>query len=279
MPDEPFMLVSLKGDKAKKLAQVMSNPTCTRILDYLAQAKESTESDIAKQLKIPLSTVHYNIQQLVSAKLVIVDEFHYSPKGREVNHYKLANKYIIIAPKDDDPHFLDRLKRFIPVTVLTIGAAVILKTMQFMTPGGVGPSSEAAPMLRNLDVIAPSPAAYAVPEAANEMTQIAADSAADTAAMKTMDVTAAAGSAPTDEGVRMMMATNDAVNVSNITPPNPLPPVEQLAPFDPSPVANDPYWWQSAAVEWFLVGAVFVLVIIILNELFSYWREQRSRKR
>ena len=114
MGKESFMLVSLKGDKAKKLAQVMSNPTCTRILEYLA-GKDATESQIAKELNVPLSTVHYNLQQLVEAKLVIVDEFHYSEKGREVNHYKLANKYIIIAPQEDDPSFLQHLKKFIPV--------------------------------------------------------------------------------------------------------------------------------------------------------------------
>ena len=53
MPDEPFMLVSLKEDKAKKLANVMANPTCTRILDHLAQSKEATESAIAKELNWP----------------------------------------------------------------------------------------------------------------------------------------------------------------------------------------------------------------------------------
>ena len=126
MPKEPFMLVSLKEDKAKKLAQVMSNPTCIKILEHLA-GKDATESAIAKDLGLPLSTVHYNIQQLVAAKLVIVDEFHYSEKGREVNHYKLANKYIIIAPQDDDPTLLERLKKFVPITIITIGLAAVLR--------------------------------------------------------------------------------------------------------------------------------------------------------
>ena len=77
MPKEPFMLVSLDEDKARRLAQVISNPTCTKILNYLA-GKDATESDIAKELKLPLSTVHYNLQQLSQAKLVTVEEFHYS---------------------------------------------------------------------------------------------------------------------------------------------------------------------------------------------------------
>jgi hypothetical protein len=110
------------------------------------------------------------------------------------------------------------------------------------------------------------------------MTQIAAASTADAAALKTVD--AVAGSAPADEGARMMVASvNDAMNASNITPPNPLPPLEPLAPFDPSPLAQQPHWWQAPMIEWFLAGAAFVLAIIILNELFSYWREKRLRQR
>ena len=125
MPKEPFMLVSLDEDKARRLAQVISNPTCTKILNYLA-GKDATESDIAKELKLPLSTVHYNLQQLSQAKLVTVEEFHYSKKGREINHYTLANKYIIIAPQDEHASVLDKLKNFLPTILITAVAAIIL---------------------------------------------------------------------------------------------------------------------------------------------------------
>lgn len=119
--------------QAKKLAQVIGNPTCLKILDYLA-GKDATETQVGEEdLKIPLSTVHYNLQQLVGAKLVVIEEFHYSPKGREVNHYKLADKFIIIAPKDDDPSFLARLKNLVPAAVVTLGLATVLKSMEFFT--------------------------------------------------------------------------------------------------------------------------------------------------
>ena len=96
---DKFLLVSLQEKKAQKLAQVISNPTSRRILDYLADHDHATETRIAKELEIPLPTVHYNLQQLVKGGLVSADEFHYSEKGKEVIHYSLANKYIIIAPK------------------------------------------------------------------------------------------------------------------------------------------------------------------------------------
>ena len=91
MAKNSFLLVSLKEDKAKELAQVISNASCRKILDYLAEKEDATETELAKKLGIPISTVHYNLKHLVKGGLVIVDEFHYSEKGKEVNHYKLAN--------------------------------------------------------------------------------------------------------------------------------------------------------------------------------------------
>ena len=64
MTKEKFLLVSLQEDKAKKLAQVVTNDNCRRILDYLAD-REATETDLAKKLNLPISTVHYNLKQLV----------------------------------------------------------------------------------------------------------------------------------------------------------------------------------------------------------------------
>ncbi|MBN2421471.1 helix-turn-helix transcriptional regulator [Candidatus Woesearchaeota archaeon] len=124
MPKETFMLVSLKEDKAKKLAQAMSSTTCRKILDFLAN-KEATETEISEKLNIPISTVHYNLSQLKESKLVETEEFHYSKKGKEVLHYKLANKYIIIAPKENDSHIMDALKNLIPVAIIMgVGTAV-----------------------------------------------------------------------------------------------------------------------------------------------------------
>jgi predicted transcriptional regulator len=124
---ENFVLVSLKEDKAKKLAQVISNDTCRALLDHLAKKKDATESDISKELKLPLSTVHYNLQHLVEAKLVQAEEFHYSPKGKEVLHYSLTNKFVIIAPRDANETFLEKLKKIMPVAAITLGAAAVIQ--------------------------------------------------------------------------------------------------------------------------------------------------------
>ncbi|MBW2982478.1 helix-turn-helix domain-containing protein [Candidatus Woesearchaeota archaeon] len=125
MTKEKFVLVSLRENKAKRLAQVISNESCRRILDYLAE-KEATETELADKLELPISTVHYNLKHLTDAGLVSVEEFHYSEKGREVNHYKLANKYVIIAPKTTFG-IKEKLKSILPVALITVAAAGLLK--------------------------------------------------------------------------------------------------------------------------------------------------------
>lgn len=125
MSQESFLLVNLKEDKAKKLAQVLSNESCRKILEFLTHNKSATETEISEKLNVPLSTVHYNLKHLSKTGLVTTDEFHYSKKGREVIHYSLANKYIVIAPTEDK-NFMDKLKKMIPLGFVSlIGTSVL----------------------------------------------------------------------------------------------------------------------------------------------------------
>jgi len=124
MSKESFLLVNLKEDKAKELAQVISNKSCRKILEYLSE-KEATETELAKKLELPLSTVHYNLRHLLEAGLVAAEEFHYSEKGKEVNHYKLANKYVIIAPKSTFG-LKEKLKSILPVAIIISVTAGII---------------------------------------------------------------------------------------------------------------------------------------------------------
>jgi DNA-binding transcriptional ArsR family regulator len=129
MAKEKFILVSLKEDESKKLAQIVSNDTSRKILDYLAD-KEATESELSEKLEIPISTVHYNLQALVKGKMVEADEYHYSEKGKEVLHYKLANKYIIIAPKSTFG-IKEKLKNILPVGLIVLAGSFLVYMFSF----------------------------------------------------------------------------------------------------------------------------------------------------
>ena len=125
MPKQNFLLVSLEESQSKQLAEVLSNDTSRKLIDYLSEHEDATETGLSKTLNIPLPTVHYNLQKLKEAQLVTVEEFHYSKKGREVDHYKLANKYIIITPKSTRG-IKTALKSILPVTVIFAGITFII---------------------------------------------------------------------------------------------------------------------------------------------------------
>ncbi len=125
MTKEKFLLVSLSENKAKQLSQTIANKTCRKILNYLAD-NEATESELAEKLDISISTVHYNLKQLQKAGLIIAEEYHYSKKGKEVNHYKLANKYIIIAPKSTYG-IKEKLRSVLPVALIVAAGTAFIQ--------------------------------------------------------------------------------------------------------------------------------------------------------
>ncbi len=122
-----FILVSLNEKKAKKIAEVISNNTCRKILDFLSGRKDATASQIHKELKIPLPTVDYNLKSLMVAKLIKSDEYHYSEKGKEVSHYKIANQYVIIAPAEETASIREKLKSILPVAAIAGLSASMIK--------------------------------------------------------------------------------------------------------------------------------------------------------
>lgn len=168
--EQKFVLLSLKDNEAKRLGQVISSETARKILDALAE-KKYTETELAEKLRLPLSTVHYNMKALVEAKLVTADEYHYSEKGREVIHYGLANKYVIIAPASTQPSILNKLKTILPVAVLV---AAVGWSIDFFMRGGTVTS-----------LAMPEAMPTAMRQAAPAMMEEAADVAAKTAAEQT----------------------------------------------------------------------------------------------
>jgi len=121
MAKQSFLVVSLKENKTRKLAQILTNETSLKILDYLT-SKDATETGLAKGLNIPISTIHYNLKILSDSKMIKSEEFHYSDKGKMVNHYTLANKYILIAP-EREAGLRARLNSLLPVSVILLAVA------------------------------------------------------------------------------------------------------------------------------------------------------------
>jgi DNA-binding transcriptional ArsR family regulator len=142
MASEKFIMVSLEDEKSKDLANVISNDTSRRILSYLSE-KEASESEIAKSLGLPPSTVNYNVQHLLKSSLIEVKDFYWSDKGNKVNIYTIAKKLIVIAPKGTK--VTSAIKNLIPVALICFAAAAVI---QFFNEGFFRNQSLAQEVLR-----------------------------------------------------------------------------------------------------------------------------------
>ena len=143
-----FLMLNLDDDGAKDVANILSNKKCSKILDLLTE-KEMSEEDISKELDMPISTVHYNLKQLIKAGLIVADKYRYSKKGKEIKIYAPANKFIIIAPKGKDKtSFLEQLKNIIPsFLILGLGALGINWMNSAKEAAVLNTSPEIAPMM------------------------------------------------------------------------------------------------------------------------------------
>ena len=126
MPDKKYILVSMDG--AKKIAEVLGNKTCKKIIDLLAE-KESSEKEISEKLNIPINTAEYNLKKLLDSELIEkTKNFFWSKKGKKISVYKLSNKSIIISPKRKSD-----MKTILPVAILTGIAALIIRQLTIFT--------------------------------------------------------------------------------------------------------------------------------------------------
>jgi len=257
MAKESFLLVSLKESKAKKLAQVISNESCRKILDYLSE-KEATETDLAKKLDIPISTVHYNLKHLIDAGLVTAEEFHYSEKGKEVNHYKLANKYIIIAPKVFG--IKEKLKSILPVAlIIGLGAAALRFLPNILFPfKGMGTFAAQAPAREAFDQAIDKAVGAAQPMIAEKVAPAAeimaeeAIRATPTVMQDTAPVLAEAGKAAIEN------ATNITTTIPEIVETT-IPDIVQQIHYIPTPS-------YSSIALWFLIGAVLAIILMLIAD-------------
>ena len=96
--DADSVMVIPVNEETKKLRQILSNETSMKIWELLK--KESLSAgEVADRLEIPLTTVKYNIDQMVEHDLIRIRRIKYSEKGRQVKIYEAPEKIIIFAPE------------------------------------------------------------------------------------------------------------------------------------------------------------------------------------
>ncbi len=117
------LLVLPLGDESKKITQVITNDTARQIMELLAEHSMSA-SDIAKHLDVPLTTIKYNLENLVDVGLVKIERIKYSEKGRQVKVYAPVRKLIVVVPeKLGSASITEILKKYLGVILAAVFAS------------------------------------------------------------------------------------------------------------------------------------------------------------
>ncbi len=119
-----YVVIDLNDEKSKHLSEVLTNDTCKKILLFMSEIDEVTESDISKSLNIPLNTINYNMKKLLAASLVDESEKRlWSQKGKKIRIYTISNKSILISPKPKS-----KINKTL-TSIITLGSTVIIGTL------------------------------------------------------------------------------------------------------------------------------------------------------
>jgi DNA-binding transcriptional ArsR family regulator len=129
---EKYLLFSLEDEKAKKLGEVISNPTCKKIVNLLAD-REMSVSELARELGVPLNTVDYNVKKLVDSGMIERASKWWSVKGKKIDTYKVANKLIVISPKKSS-NVYSKLAGIVPVLLIS---AILTMLIFFYSQGSL----------------------------------------------------------------------------------------------------------------------------------------------
>jgi DNA-binding transcriptional ArsR family regulator len=137
------VVVLQPGDeRAQKIARAMASQTANAIIQAFSSGP-LTSSEVARQMKIPITTATYHIENLLEAGLLEVVDTRWSEKGREVKVYGLTEQVLIIAPPVSDLRSV--LKKYTMLFALIVLATVGLRVL---LPALLPPSPDAEPLLQ-----------------------------------------------------------------------------------------------------------------------------------
>jgi DNA-binding transcriptional ArsR family regulator len=142
---EKILVLEPGDERAQKIAKAMASQTASDILQLLGDGQTSL-TDIAERLNLPMNTAKYHVENLLEAGLISVAETRYSVKGREVKMYTLANQLLVVAPRQSSMRSLI-LKYATLFGIVALSSALIAALSPVIKPslgspqvyGGAGP--------------------------------------------------------------------------------------------------------------------------------------------
>jgi DNA-binding transcriptional ArsR family regulator len=111
------MMIPLSDNRLKKIARALSNKTAVTVLQGLVE-KPMSATGLSESLEIPLTTVQYNINLLLEAKLIKVESVKFSQKRRDIKYYAPAKRALILALQKTEEGVRAFLKKVFPFLVI-----------------------------------------------------------------------------------------------------------------------------------------------------------------
>ncbi|MDD1678350.1 MAG: winged helix-turn-helix domain-containing protein [Methanomicrobiales archaeon] len=138
---EDVLVLEPGDERVQKIARAISSQTASDILNQMKEGNY-TATQIAEQLKMPLTTVQYHLENLVAAAMLNITDKKWSKKGREIKVYGLRNQVVIVANNPGDIRSL--LLKYVSLFSVVVLAGVVMLAL-LMIFAGMG--SFTAPLL------------------------------------------------------------------------------------------------------------------------------------
>ncbi|HOW15526.1 helix-turn-helix domain-containing protein [Methanosarcina sp.] len=285
--DNRVLVLPVNGD-SRKITQILSNETSLKILELLGK-KSMSATNIAEELKLPLTTVKYNLDSLVESDLIKVKQIKWSQKGRQVKIYESMEKLIVLVPSRnsiDRPSIISLLQKYIGVIGAAVFAAAgieylsaylrakrIIDATAPLRMGVTGPANETYPeatIMKNVQDENLSPKALS-PDSALEQPveeEMAAESSEGFASDDAME-SSGAENLSSEMGTTTMDADSTEVPV-----PEELDAGQGIPPVPPEGITHlggihgiyDTLSLHPGV--WFLFGCIFVIFLVIVREVY-----------
>lgn len=285
--DNRVLVLPVNGD-SRKITQILSNETSLKILELLGK-KSMSATNIAEELKLPLTTVKYNLDSLVESDLIKVKQIKWSQKGRQVKIYESMEKLIVLVPSRssmDKLSIISLLQKYIGVIGAAVFAAAgieylsaylrakrIIDATAPLRMGVTGPANETYPEATIMESVQDenlSPKAVS-PDAAIEQPveeEMEAESSEGFAEDEAVD---GAGAENLSSG--METTTMDA-DSAEVPVPEELDAGQGIPPVPPEGITHfggihgiyDTLSLHPGA--WFLFGCIFVIFLVIVREVY-----------
>ena len=269
------LLVLPLGKESKKITQVITNDTARQIMELLAEDSMSA-SDIATQLDVPLTTIKYNLENLVDVGLIKIKRIKYSEKGRQVKVYAPIRKLIVLVPeKTDNNTIMDVLKKYLGVVFAAVFASGLVEIItrsdgivNSTLKGGSPYEFMSTPLTDHSSNISEGEIVlcYDMDDAANitqeslletsgEMpVEVPVEELVDGAGVETLNFAANATQVPTYETAQKLveMPTQSFIDSVQV---------------ESGRIAADPGLTQHLGL-WFLFGSLFIITLIIIIDYY-----------